>query len=126
MPLLDRLKVNGSSQWAPPCDDNGNALADQWMSLSNAIGVDVEHTGSLDSFNTGAAVAAVSPSSSIDDFLWERVTNIIPPDLLDALVRSYFTISHLRESVTFASVLIPPLSVAHSSRSDLYAVVRVA
>jgi len=100
MPLLERLKVNGAGQWNAPLDDNGNALTDQWMSLSNAIGVDVENTNSLDQFtNTmpGVTVPAVSPSSSQDDFLWDRVTSVIPPDLLDALVRSYFTISHLCE-----------------------------
>lgn len=98
MPLLERLKVNGAG-WNGPTDDNGNALNDQWMSLSNAIGVDVENAP-MDQFTPSAAgvANAVSPSSATDDFLWERVTNVIPPDLLDALVRAYFTISHLCES----------------------------
>jgi hypothetical protein len=94
MPLLERLKVNG--QWNPTLDDNGNVINDQWMSLSNAIGMDVENAN-LEQFNPGPPVSAVSPSSANDDFLWERVTNVIPPDLLDSMVRSYFTISHLCE-----------------------------
>lgn len=95
MPLLERLKVNGS--WNPPLDDNGNALTDEWMSLSNAIGVDVENADALDRFASVNPTAAASPSSANDDYIWERVTNIIPGDLLDSLVRSYFTISHLCE-----------------------------
>lgn len=99
MPLLERLKVNGATQWNPPLDDNGNALTDQWMSLSNAIGVDVENSNSLDQFTPSGAppTNVMSPSSSNDDFLWDRVTSVIPSDLIDTMVRSYFTISHLCE-----------------------------
>lgn len=93
MPLLERLKVNGV--WNPPMDDNGNALTDEWMSLSNAIGVDVENAESLDRFASANPTAVASPSSANDDYIWERVTSVIPGDLLDSLVRSYFTISHL-------------------------------
>lgn len=95
MPLLERLKVNGN--WNPPLDDNGNAMTDEWMSLTNAIGVDVGNAQHLNDFTSANPSAAVSPSSSNDDFIWERVTNVVPPDLVDSLVRSYFTISHLRE-----------------------------
>lgn len=95
MPLLERLKVNGN--WNPPLDDNGNAMTDEWMSLTNAIGVDVGNAQHLNEFASANPSAAVSPSSTSDDFIWERVTNVVPPDLVDSLVRSYFTISHLRE-----------------------------
>lgn len=95
MPLLERLKVNGN--WNPPLDDNGNALTDEWMSLTNAIGVDVGNAQHLNEFASAHPSAAVSPSSANDDFIWERVTNVVPSDLVDSLVRSYFTISHLRE-----------------------------
>ncbi|KAL1408094.1 hypothetical protein Q8F55_004897 [Vanrija albida] len=98
MPLLERLKINGSGAgWNQPMGANGEGpAADEWTSLSNAIGINVENKEGIDQIaGRGGPASALSPSSTRDEFLWGRITTILPPDLIDALVRCYFTISHL-------------------------------
>jgi hypothetical protein len=101
MPLLDLLKTSNSV--SPPPLNAGLSLAEEWMSLSVAIGLEVDQIPKQEQGDFTTRLDR-TPDTSAErdalhrDSLWPRVLEVCPQDLLDILVRAYFTISHIRKS----------------------------
>jgi hypothetical protein len=79
MPLLDRLKTVH-----PTPAPSGLSLAEEWMSLSAAIGMPVDSQqlpGPSQPFSSGSDL----PSQEGDeaDAIWRRLLSVCPQDLVD-------------------------------------------
>lgn len=100
MPLLDLLKTTKAP--SPSNSPSGASLAEEWMSLSVAIGLEVDNVLVKNPPNRTVEISHDSKLGVMDSdevqVYWARLLTICPQDLLDNLVRAYFTISHLRES----------------------------
>jgi hypothetical protein len=81
MPLLDKLKTGVSS----PPQPSGMSLAEEWISLSAAIGMDVDRQAlpqpGPSSVPPRLSEAGQGPME--DDTLWLKLLEICPQDLVD-------------------------------------------
>jgi hypothetical protein len=81
MPLLDKLKTGVSS----PPQPSGMSLAEEWISLSAAIGMDVDRQAlpqpGPPSVPSRLSEAGQGPME--DDTLWLKLLEICPQDLVD-------------------------------------------
>lgn len=78
MPLLDRLKTVH-----PPPPMSGLSLAEEWMSLSAAIGmnIDPQPLPGPSQPLTSRAMPDIKPN--VEDMLWTKLLEVCPEDLVD-------------------------------------------
>ncbi len=84
MPLLDRLKTGITSPAAP----STMSLPEEWISLSAAIGMDVERQvlpqARSSEFGDGSGRGMEDGAGVEDETLWPEMLSICPQELLDA------------------------------------------
>jgi hypothetical protein len=78
MPLLDRLKT---VQAPPP--PSGLSLAEEWMSLSAAIGLDVDAQPLPGPSRPPSPRSIQKGKSKEEDEMWSKLLEICPEDLVD-------------------------------------------
>ncbi len=80
MPLLDRLKPGISSPPVP----SGMSLPEEWISLSAAIGMDVERQALPRSSGLGDHQRGMVDGIGVEDEgLWPELLSICPQDMVD-------------------------------------------
>ena len=104
MPLLDKLKSDTSP-------------GEEWMSLSAAIGVEVDRQP-LPTASTYSPANGSHGANGLD--LWPRLLAILPQDAVEHLVRSYFTISHLLWPILHAPTFMAQLGDSTLRRSPTF------
>lgn len=78
MPLLDRLKTV-----QPPPSPSGLSLAEEWMSLSAAIGLDVDAQPLPGPSRPPSPRSMQKGKAREEDELWSKLLDICPEDLVD-------------------------------------------
>jgi hypothetical protein len=78
MPLLDRLKTV-----QPPEPATGLSLAEEWMSLSAAIGMTVEAQALPGPSRPSSSRATANGKPKEEKDLWLKLLAIVPEDLVD-------------------------------------------
>jgi hypothetical protein len=91
MPLLDLLKTHAAST-SPPQAASGLSLAEEWISLSVAIGLEMDQIPKHEPDDGTMQPPARTPEVHTEreaaqmDALWPRVLEVCPQDLLDVWV----------------------------------------